>query len=37
VHLQARINQGILVVCEFTEFTDGSSRSDYFIRECFRR
>jgi hypothetical protein len=37
VHLQARINRGILVVCEFTEFTDGSSRSDYFIRECFRR
>jgi hypothetical protein len=37
VHLQARINRGILVVCEFTEFTDGSGRSDYFIRECFRR
>jgi hypothetical protein len=36
VHLQARINRGILVVCEFTEFTDGSGRSDYFIRECFR-
>jgi hypothetical protein len=37
VHLQARINRGILVVCEFTEFTDGSGRSDYFIRECLRR
>jgi hypothetical protein len=35
VHLQARVNRGILVVCEFTEFTDGSGRSDYFIRECF--
>lgn len=37
VHLQARINRGILVVCEFTEFTDGSGRSNYFIRESFRR
>ncbi len=37
VHLQARVNRGILVVCEFTEFTDGSGRSDYFIRESFRR
>jgi hypothetical protein len=37
VHLQARINRGVLVVCEFTQFTDGSGRSDYFIRECFRR
>ncbi|HEU5159130.1 MAG TPA: hypothetical protein VFU43_19190 [Streptosporangiaceae bacterium] len=37
VHLQARINRGVLVVCEFTQFTDGSGRSDYFIRECYRR
>lgn len=37
VYLQARINRGILVVCEFTEFTDGSGRSSYFIRESFRR
>ncbi|HEY2577244.1 MAG TPA: hypothetical protein VGI74_13140 [Streptosporangiaceae bacterium] len=37
VHLQARINRGVLVVCEFTKFTDGNGRSDYFIRECFRR
>lgn len=37
VHLQARINRGVLVVCEFTKFTDGSGRSDYFIRECYRR
>jgi hypothetical protein len=36
VHLQARINRGVLVVCEFTEFTDGSGRSDYFIREGYR-
>lgn len=37
VHVQARINRGVLVVCEYTEFTDGSGRSDYFIRECYRR
>jgi hypothetical protein len=37
VHLQARINRGVLVVCEFTQFTDGSGRSDYFIRECYRK
>lgn len=28
---------GVLVVCEFTEFTVGSGRSSYFVRECFRR
>jgi len=37
VHLQARINRGVLVVGEYTQFTDGSGRSDYFIRECYRR
>jgi hypothetical protein len=37
VHLEARINRGVLIVCEFTKFTDGSGRSDYFIRECYRR
>lgn len=37
VHLQARINRGCLVVCVFTTFTDGSGRSDYFVRECFGR
>lgn len=37
VHLQARINRGSLVVCIFTTFTDGSGRSDYFVRECFGR
>jgi hypothetical protein len=37
VHLQGRPNRGVLVVCEYTEFTDGSGRSNYFIRECFRR
>jgi hypothetical protein len=36
VHLQARINRGVLVVCEFTEFTDDSGRSNHFIRECYR-
>jgi hypothetical protein len=37
VHLQARINRGVLVVGEYTEFTDASGRSNYFIRECYRR
>jgi hypothetical protein len=37
VHLQGRPNRGVLVACEYTEFTDGSGRSNYFIRECFRR
>ncbi|GAA3613667.1 hypothetical protein GCM10022419_118460 [Nonomuraea rosea] len=37
VHLQARVNRGVLVVGEYTEFTDGSGRPDYFIRECYRR
>jgi hypothetical protein len=36
VHLQARVNRGVLVVCEYTEFTDGSGRRDYFIRECYQ-
>jgi hypothetical protein len=35
VHLQARINRGVLVVCVYTTFSDGSGRSDYFTRECF--
>jgi hypothetical protein len=35
VHLQARINRGVLVVGEYTEFTDNSERSSYFIRECY--
>jgi hypothetical protein len=37
VHVQARVNRGVLVVCEYTEFTDGSGRRDYFIRECYKR
>lgn len=37
VHLQARINLGLLVVAMFTEFTDGSGRADYFHREVFVR
>lgn len=36
VHFQGRPNRGVLVACEYTEFTDGSGRSNYFIRECFR-
>jgi hypothetical protein len=37
MHLQARINRGILVVVQYAEFTDDSGRPDYFIRECYRR
>lgn len=37
MHLQARINRGVLVVIEYAEFTDGSGRPNYYIRECFRR
>lgn len=37
VHLQARINRGLLVVAEYAEFTDGSGRSDFMMRECFCR
>jgi hypothetical protein len=37
MRLQARINRGILVVVEYAEFTDGSGRPDYFIRECYQR
>jgi 3-dehydroquinate dehydratase/shikimate dehydrogenase len=36
VHVQARVNRGVLVVCEYTEFTDDSGRRDYFIRECYQ-
>lgn len=37
VHVEARPNRGVLVVCEYTEFTDGSGRRGYFIRECYQR
>lgn len=37
VHLQARINRGLLVVAEYAEFTDGSGRSDFMMREVFCR
>jgi hypothetical protein len=37
VHLQARINLGVLVVAIFNDFSDGSGRSDYFFREVFIR
>jgi hypothetical protein len=37
VHVQARVNRGVLIACEYTEFTDGSGRCDYFIRECYQR
>lgn len=37
IHLQANWNQGLLVLASFTSFRDGSSRSNYFSREFFRR
>lgn len=36
VGLQIRVNRGVLVVAHFTEFKDGSGRSNYFNREFFR-
>lgn len=36
VHVELRANRGVLVVCEYTEFTDGSGRRDYFLRECYQ-
>lgn len=37
VELQGRINLGVLVVAEFTEFRDDSGRADYYCREVFIR
>lgn len=37
IHLQARVNLGVLVVAMFTEFTDDSGRANYFYRELFIR
>jgi len=37
VHLQAKVNRGVLVVAVFNEFTDGSGRSGYFNREFYYR
>lgn len=34
-HLQANIKQGVLVIAYFTEFQDGSGRSNYFSREFY--
>ncbi|HET9893365.1 MAG TPA: hypothetical protein VFQ44_00260 [Streptosporangiaceae bacterium] len=36
VHVQARANRGVLVVCEYTEFSDDSGRRDHFLRECYQ-
>lgn len=35
VHLDFRAHMGVLVVGEYIEFTDGSGRSDRFVRECY--
>jgi hypothetical protein len=37
VHLQFRPYNGIAVVAEYTAFTDGSGRPDFYARECYRR
>jgi hypothetical protein len=37
VHLQARLNLGLLVVAMFNEFHDDSGRADYYHREVFVR
>jgi hypothetical protein len=34
-HFQANVKQGVLVVAYFTEFKDGSGRSNYFSREFY--
>jgi hypothetical protein len=34
-HLQANVKQGVLVIAYFTEFQDGSGRSNYFAREFY--
>ncbi len=36
-HVQANLNQGLLVVGFFNTFKDGSNRSDYFSREFFHK
>lgn len=34
-HFQANVKQGVLVIAYFTEFADGSGRSNYFSREFY--
>jgi len=34
-HVQANVNQGLLVMVTFNSFTDDSGRADYFSREFF--
>lgn len=34
-HFQANVKQGVLVIAYFTEFLDGSGRSNYFTREFY--
>ncbi len=36
VLLQGRFYMGVLVIGEYTEFTDGGGRTDVYARECFR-
>jgi hypothetical protein len=37
VRVQANVKQGVLVIAYFTEFRDGSPRSNYFSREFYYR
>jgi hypothetical protein len=37
VRVQARDYLGILVVAQYTAFTDGGKAPDFFTRDCFRR
>jgi hypothetical protein len=37
IHLQAKVNRGVLVVAIFNQFTDDSGRSSYFTREFYYR
>lgn len=37
VHVQARYYLGVLIAAQYVEFTDGSGRPDFYIRDAFRR
>jgi hypothetical protein len=37
VQLQGRFYMGVLVIGEYTEFTDGGGHANFYARECFRR
>jgi hypothetical protein len=37
VDILARQYMGVLVIGEYHKFTDGSGRTDFYVRECYRR